>query len=521
MSDEKLTRIGDGNSVAERLARVRGLVRDLQSRTMRATGEATSGSGVDERETPAQALPSAHLEPTLPLAGDEASVASVATPAVSDLEAHRRRIANLTPIIFTAPTPTPTRERAPWPAPLTEEALYGLSGDIVRTLEPHTEADPAAILIQTLVAYGNVVGSSPYFQVEGSAHHTNLFANLVGATSKARKGTSWGQVRRILAASAEPIAIDRIWHEDAIKSGLSSGEGLIWEVRDSTGSEGEEIGVLDKRTMVVENEFGRPLVAMAREGNILSEVLRESWDSGNLQIMNKNSPAKATGAHISIIGHITCDDLRRNLRSTDQANGFANRFLWIGVRRSKMLPEGGNLSDDAIAALSERLRHAISFGSRVGLMRRDEPARTLWREQYETLSEGRLGLLGSITSRAEAQVLRLSMIYALLDLSDVIRGEHLRAALAVWRYSEDSARYIFGDSLGDPVADTILTALRNSGPTGLTRTDIRDIFGRHKKDAQIPSALVTLEALGLARVEHQASGGRPVERWFSTNLVAT
>ena len=154
-------------------------------------------------------------------------------------------------------------------------------------------------------------------------------------------------------------------------------------------------------------------------------------------------------------------------------------------------------------------------------MRRDESARIFWREIYPTLSEGKPGLLGSITSRAEAQVLRLSMVYALLDLSDVIRVDHLRAALAVWKYSEDSARHIFGDALGDPVADAILTALRNSGHTGLTRTEIRDFFARHKKEAQIPSALSSLEALGLVRVEHQASGGRPVERWFSTNLTAT
>ena len=238
--------------------------------------------------------------------------------------------------------------------------------------------------------------------------------------------------------------IERIWHKEAIKSGLSSGEGLIWEVRDSTlGVEGG-IGVSDKRLLVVENEFGRPLVAMAREGNVLSEVLRESWDSGNLQIMNKNSPAKATGAHISIIGHITCDDLRRNLSSTDQANGFANRFLWIGVRRSKFLPEGGNLSDDAIAALSERLRNAVSFGSSVGPMRRDEPARILWREIYPTLSEGRPGLLGSITSRAEAQVPQALDGFTRCWTSQMSFASNTsRGALAVWRYSEASARTHF------------------------------------------------------------------------------
>ncbi len=34
---------------------------------------------------------------------------------------------------------------ATWPEPLADEAFYGLAGDIVRTIEPHTEADPAAL----------------------------------------------------------------------------------------------------------------------------------------------------------------------------------------------------------------------------------------------------------------------------------------------------------------------------------------------------------------------------------------
>jgi hypothetical protein len=84
-----------------------------------------------------------------------------------------------------------------------------------------------------LVAFGNVVGHSPYYQVEADQHHTNLFAVLVGDTSKARKGTSWGHVRNLIGE------VDPIWKLNRIKSGLSSGEGLIWEVRDRDEQERE------------------------------------------------------------------------------------------------------------------------------------------------------------------------------------------------------------------------------------------------------------------------------------------
>jgi len=48
--------------------------------------------------------------------------------------------------------------RQPEPAPLGEAAFHGLAGRIVHRIEPHSEADPAAILVQLLIAFGNLVG---------------------------------------------------------------------------------------------------------------------------------------------------------------------------------------------------------------------------------------------------------------------------------------------------------------------------------------------------------------------------
>jgi len=139
----------------------------------------------------------------------------------------------------------------------------------------------------------------------------------------------------------------------------------------------------------------------------------------------------------------------------------------------------------------------------------------LWLEIYPELSEGRPGLLGAVTSRAEAQVMRLACIYALMDRSKIVRVQNLRAALALWKYCESSARYIFGDSLGDPVADTLLKALRNSA-NGLTRTDIRDLFGRNRGAHEIDRALrVLLEYGHVRKGREEAEQGRPTERWFA------
>src|SRR5690349_12736265 len=83
-----------------------------------------------------------------------------------------------------------------WPC-MAQAAHYGLAGDIVQAIAPYTEADPTAILVQLLVAYGNVIGHSPHIKVEADRHSTNLFVCLVGATGKSRRGTSWGHVRQL------------------------------------------------------------------------------------------------------------------------------------------------------------------------------------------------------------------------------------------------------------------------------------------------------------------------------------
>lgn len=411
----------------------------------------------------------------------------------------------------------------PYPDRPSVEAYYGLSGEIVRTIEPHSESDPVAILSQTLTAFGNCIGRKAHFVVEADHHPGNSFIVLVAPTSKGRKGTSWSQVRRLFWRA------DETWADKRIETGLSSGEGLIWAARDEITRQepikdkGRVVdyqtvvvdpGIEDKRLLVVEAEFASTLKVMSREGNTLSPVIRQAWETGNLSTLTKNSPARATGAHISIIGHITKQELRRHLDSTEMANGFANRFLWICARRSKCLPDGGNLEDGVLNPMVQRLAEAARFASEVGRVQRDDAARQAWHTVYSELSGERTGLLGAITSRAEAQVTRLSLIYALMDCSLVIRLEHLKAALALWEYAEASARHIFGASLGDPMADALLTLLRNH-PEGLTRTEIRDLFGRNKRASDIDRALGVLLEEGFARYQDENTAGRPARRWFA------
>jgi hypothetical protein len=406
----------------------------------------------------------------------------------------------------------------PWPQ-IDDAAYYGLAGEIAQTIKPHTEADPVAILLQVLIFSGNIIGRTPYYQVEGDQHHVNLFATLVGRTAKGRKGTSAGRASSVMRAT------DEQWIDDRIKGGLSSGEGLISEVRDKVEkwnpkknqSETADPGITDKRLMIVEAEFGNALAVMDRPGNTLSPTIRRAWDGGVLSTLTKNSPLKATGAHISVVGHITEDELRARLTRTEAASGFANRFLFACVRRSQLLPFGGSLSQAEVDSLGERVKGRVEAARQVGRMGMTEAARQQWGSVYPDLSAERPGLLGAVTARAEAQVIRLALVYALLDGAGDIDAPHLSAALAVWEYCEASAVRIFGDMLGDPVADEIFRALQQAGSNGMTRTAISDLFGRNRSADRIGAALALLVTNGRARMEMRASGtGRPAEVWIAT-----
>lgn len=413
----------------------------------------------------------------------------------------------------------------PWPQ-LKPDALYGLAGDIVDAIDPFTEADRVAVLINTLTASGNVVGARPHFRVEATKHPCRLFVVQIGETAKGRKGTAWSTPRALLNE------IDSEWATKRVTSGLSSGEGLVFNVRDpriekkpvkktkGKGFDYQDLiadhGEWDKRLLVVEEEFSQVLKVMKREGNILSPILRQAWDSGDLHPLTKTNPIRATAAHISIIGHGTREEILRHLTETDQANGFANRFIWLLVKRSKVIAKPTGVPEAKLAPLVRRLREAINFAEGVDEMIRSPKAERIWAEVYPDLSEGKPGLLGAILGRAEVQVMRLACIYALLDQSREIRTTHLHAALALWDYAEASARRIFGSRVGDPVADRILGALRIRGE--LSETEIHDLFSRHKTGVDIERALEVLEHRGLAtRRDERDTGGRPRTTWRITS----
>lgn len=421
------------------------------------------------------------------------------------------------------PDETPL-DYVPWPEPLSEAAFHGPIGRLAKLIEPNTEADVAAVLLQAIVMVGNVVGRSAHFMAEGTPHFCNEFVGIVGATAKGRKGSSYGQVKAILS----PIAPE--WASKRTKSGLTSGEGLIFHVRDEIREVKQQKGQMvevvvdpgeaDKRMLVVEEELSSAIKAMSREGNTLSGVLRQAWDSPMvLAPMTKNNRITASHPHVSIIGHITRDELLKSLKAVENTNGGTNRFLWGCAKRSKLLPFGGRTTGKAVDEVANDIDCAIGWAQMLTTeITFDAEAAEMWSIVYEQLGDIPAGTIGAILSRAEPHVRRVAMIYAIMDRSHLIRPEHLEAALEIWRYSSDSVRWIFGgidsgETVQSKAAEKIARFI-DTKPDGCCRRDIAQYMGGKVKAAEIEFHLSQLLSNGKIRVNNERRNKKAVDFYY-------
>jgi hypothetical protein len=391
-------------------------------------------------------------------------------------------------------------------------AFYGLAGEFTKAIARYSEADPVGILLHTLIGAGCLIGSGPHVLIEHSPHSPRLNALLVGATAS-RKGVAWSTPKFVFSQ------VDGPWVAHRVKSGLSSGEGMIYQVRDANG---EDPGESDKRLLLIEPEFAATFKAMERQGNTLSPKIRDAWDHGTLSPLTKLERTTATNAHICIIGHITPYELLRSLSATERANGFANRFLFACVKRAQYLPSGQGAPVPILEPYFARFQRVLESSQLRGRLHRDNEGEELWAAMYRGIEAEHPGMTGAILGRGAAQVLRLSLVYSLLDEQEIVRSEqairppHILAAIALWDYCKASVLYLFGDAVGDVVADRLQRAIQ-LGPQ--SDTALYELLGRHDQGRKDPALalLVRLDRVHDSRVK---TAGRPLREWHAGTRAA-
>jgi Protein of unknown function (DUF3987) len=407
-----------------------------------------------------------------------------------------------------------------WPQPPDPAANYGVLGTIAREVEAYTEAESAPLLLNLLTTTGVALGCKPYLQI-GAKRHRAVMDTVNVADTGENKQDGWAPIEAVLSqvpgimaeagAQARGDAasggyLGTTGHFGAPVppqlNGLTTGEGLLWAIREersalvqdkknhTTVRQVMDEGVPDKRLLVIEEEFARVLATMHRDGSTLSATLRKLFDSPDVERSSpKNNPVVATAPHVGLIGQITPEELRRKLHDVEFFNGFANRFAWVLGRRVRSMPcppdYSGKARAHAVAwyAAWHRARH-------IEAVTLDDAATALWVETYEQLRRGepqRVGVPADVCARAHVHVLRMALIFAVMDGLAVIGQAHIKAALALWDYCERCATYLFSDLSPDPIVNTIADVLKRGR---MTRDEIAQLFHRHQ-----PTTAIQADAL--------------------------
>jgi hypothetical protein len=392
------------------------------------------------------------------------------------------------------PSTVPDVKATPTPIePIGGEHYYGLLGDFVLAVEPFTEADPNGILACLLAGVGNALGRSIHHRI-GRRHGTNLFILLTGATTD-RKGTCWDVAESLLSLAVPD------WASGCIESGFGSGQGLVYRIRDAQGEDG---GVPDKRLLVVEEEWAKPMRLLRSENSILSAMLREAFDGKPLAVMNKGENRYGCREpHVSVIGMITPEELLEVLKGrSEMHNGFLNRFLLVGVERTRYLPCGADYLK-VCREYADRLREAVERAAMREPLCVAEEAAGFWGVEYRRLEQGRPGNYGKATARLSVHALKVAMLYAVLDDDKAIRVPHLRAALSLIAHADRTAFELFGRTatvaLGEEPPHARLLGLARSRPDGINKTDAFRLFSNKRKAAEIDADFALLTENGFGR----------------------
>jgi len=402
-----------------------------------------------------------------------------------------------------------------------KDAYYGPLGELARRHQTQIPVNLAAFYAMLLPAIGWLIGRRAMIEVSRDKHYCNLFTVIVGRTG-CGKGTSWNIVQA-LVEQIDPTCTKRL-HRD-----VASAPGLIGLVRDaSTVTKGKKAievsGITDKRCFVLFEEMDNLFTAIGRQGSTLEKLWNMAYDGRSLE-NNARDREKATNPHISCVCQITDDSFRDAVgtvsRGRGRSNGFFNRFITVRAIKERSLPRGGKMPD--VGDLIQEIQSALVA---LGSVDSDSPKIIQWHpsthkewDAFDAAMDGEhafLSGLGGLAARLKPNVMRIAMLFAVIDRDEFIRPDHLRAAKAFCLHCIDDSRGFFDrsrPSSAKPSLDDRLLTIAATGPC--TLTDFHKRLGRKGYETkELRDSLARLVKGGeLLTEDSESDHGRTVTRW--------
>jgi hypothetical protein len=400
---------------------------------------------------------------------------------------------------------------------ISEECFYGIAGTLANESAPEVGVSREAVLFQFLIFIGNMCEHKFYFNLGGSKLYLNDYLLIVGETSKAKKGTSLKTVKYFI----EKINSD--YYKLCIRTGVNSGEGLVNSVRDKVISKeknkkGEEVetildeGGKSKIALFIEPEFSRLMKSGKRDGNTATEILRQAWDGDYLEVVVKKDSCSSSDHHISMIGHITQNEFEFLNSNVDSTNGYLNRFLFCRIFNGSPVPLPISFDKLSFDFMPE-LHSAMAFikNTEIEELALEEDAKELWTDIYNNFFYSPDDNYSDLMARTPTHILKMAMIFAVLDRNNRISKDHLISAKAIVDYSNDSIRFIFTNpnkkKLGNE--NKVIEYITKKNGTVLRSDVMRELFNRKIKALDLDFLKDSLTNQGLIKVQ-QLDGS---ERW--------
>lgn len=370
-------------------------------------------------------------------------------------------------------------------------AFSGLVGECVHAMADGTDASMVGMLGALIAFLGATVPARAYFHREQT---TSPYIALVGESSIGRKGTAMMRAAGLLQWAFGADEVNRV-----VLDGVNSGEGLIAELHLKQTRYASEATT----ALLFEEEYANMMAAQGRDGSTLDGKMRQAFDGGPLS--NRKAAESRTVKPpywLPALIAITPSELRSKLPSGALQSGSGNRWLFLPVVRRDIIPR--NIPPELPAEIAEPLRQAHRSASRMPmLLAVDDSVGETLTAYSEHLRKVSIGLAADMTRRYAVIAFRIALIHAACERAAAVRPDHLERALALTEYARSGMGWVFGQSLGNPLATLLLRHLQAAGEltaTHITRHVIRDPLKRQ-------DAIDELVRMGFAEVVVVKGGG--------------
>lgn len=152
---------------------------------------------------------------------------------------------------------------------------------------------------------------------------------------------------------------------------------------------------------------------------------------------------------VAIMGHITPEEFRASMSTTERDGGSYNRLLILPVAQVRWLSEREQMPRHLIPEAGEAMARAVRHSQRAGLVTLSEDAyevADIVRRDRLTKARECEGL-EAFAARCNEQVRRIAALFTLFDLRSQLTAADLEGAAGLVTYAMDSVEEVTGGDI--------------------------------------------------------------------------